>query len=409
MRTSVSTGKTRYLPVVDLVVFRMVDGMTSLSISRLAETRAGVEMTIVWGFAGIRAFDLAQAAVAMSSGSLRTSTAPGVDLAVLSLVLIESLTLCSWLVRRRSVRPLQWPAAADFGVALLVLCSSLIYVAPEDRTNVWVMWSYPVTLSTTVLIGAALTRWQHALVTSVLIAATYAGVVALPLRGAPAGQGTSIANALAYPGFAMVSYLFMSYMRRLADTADSAKAQVAELERDRSRAIVHDLLPYLRLDRFADADLDARLAMVAQAGHAYGHMRSFVDGTQHPLRVRDRIQAVLDLRPRPTVQAAIDLEPSIELPEDVLDHLHRALDTALSNVEQHAPGAAIDVTAHADDTKVVVTVRDNGPGFDMSTTPSGFGIAEILGRQLALVGGVSRIESAPGRGTEVHITVPRKQ
>jgi signal transduction histidine kinase len=225
----------------------------------------------------------------------------------------------------------------------------------------------------------------------------------------PAGQATAIANALAYPGFAMVSYLFMSYMRRLADMADSAKAKVAELERDRSRAIVHDLLPYLRLDRFAEADLDARLAMVAQAGRAYEHMRSFVDGTQNPLCVRDRVQAVLDLWPRPSVRAVIDLEPSIELSEDVLDRLRRALDTALSNAEQHAPGAAIDVTAHADDTKVMVTVRDNGPGFDMSATPPGFGIAEILGRHLAVVGGVSRVESATGHGTEVHITVPRNQ
>lgn len=391
------------------MVFHMADGVTSPSVSHLADTRAGVEMTIIWGFAGIRTFDLAQAVVATSSGSLRTSTAPGVDLTVLCLVLIESLTLCTWLARRRSVRPLQWPVAADFAASLLVLCSSLIYVAPEDRTNVWVMWSYPVTLSTTVLIGAALTRWQHALATSVLIAATYAGVVALPLTGTPAGQGTSIANALAYPGFAMVSYLFMSYMRRLADTADRAKVRVAELERDRSRAIVHDLLPYLRLDRFVDADLDERLAMVAQAGRAYGHMRSFVDGTQRPLRVRDRIQAVLDLRPRPSVRTVIDLEPSIEMPEEVLDHLHRALDTALSNAEQHAPGTVIDVTVHADDTKVIVTVRDNGPGFDMSTTPPGFGIAEILGRHLALVGGASRIESRPGHGTEIHITVPRKR
>lgn len=368
-----------------------------------------METTIVWGFVGVRAFDLAQAAVAMSSGSLRKSTAPVINLAVFCLVLIESLTLCLWLVRRRSVRPVQWPVAVDFGVVLLVLCSSLIYVAPDDRTNVWVMWSYPVTLSATVLIGAALARWQHALLTSVLLAVTYAGVVALPLMGNPAGQATAIANALAYPGFAMVSYLFMSYMRRLADTADSAKARVAELERDRSRAIVHDLLPYLRLDRFAEADLDARLAMIAQAGRAYEHMRSFVDGTQNPLRVRDRVQAVLDLWPRPSVRAVIDLEPSIELSEDVLDHLHRALDTALSNAEQHAPGAAVDVTVHADDTKVMVTVRDHGPGFDMPSTPPGFGIAEILGRHLAVVGGASRVESSPGHGTEVHITVPRNQ
>lgn len=377
--------------------------------SRPADTRPGVEMTVVWGFTGIRAFDLVQAAVAMSSGSLEKSTAPGINLTVFCLVLAESLALCTWLVRRRSVRPLRWPVATDFGVALLVLFSALLYAAPEDRTNVWVMWSYPVTLSTTVLIGGALTRWQHAIATSVLLAVVYAGVVALPLAGDSAGQATAVANALAYPGFATVSYLFLRYVRRLADTADNAKARVAELERDRSRAVVHDLLPYLRLDRFAEADLDARLAMVAQARRTHDRMRSFVDGAENPLRVRDRVQAVLELRPRLDVRALVDLDPSIELPEDVLDRLHRALDTALSNAEQHAPGATIDVTARADDTHVVVTVRDDGPGFEMSSTPRGFGIVEILGRHLAVVGGVSRVESAPGRGTEVRITVPRNR
>lgn len=364
-------------------------------------------MTVVWGFTGIRAFDLVQATVAMSSGSLEKSTAPGINLAVFCFVLVESLALCSWLVRRRSMRPLRWPVVADFVVALLVLLSSLLYAAPEDRTNVWVMWSYPVTLSVTGLISGVLARWQHVVAASVLLAVVYAGVVALPLAGNPSGQATAAANALAYPGFAIVLHFFLRYMRRLADTADSAKAKVAEMERDRSRALVHDLLPYLRLDRFAEADLEIRLTMVEQARRTYEHMRSFVDGTQNPLRVRDRVQAVLDLRP--SVRAVIDLEPSIELPEDVLDHLHRALDTALSNAEQHAPGAAVDVTARADDTQVVVTVRDNGPGFDMASTPRGFGIVEILGRHLAIVGGVSHVESAPGRGTEVRITVPRNR
>lgn len=382
---------------------------TSTTNVNLANTRAGVEMLVVLGFVGIRCFDLVQAIVAMSMGSLRESTAAGVDLGVFSLVLVESLVLSLWLVRRRSALPLRWPIVVDFVIVLLALGAAVIYTAPEARTNVWAMWSYAVTLSAIVLIGGTLTRFTHVLIASAVLLLTYVGVVAVPLSGDPSGQATAFANALAYPGFAIVAYLFMSYVRRLADTADTAKARVAELERDRSRAVVHDLLPYLRLDRFAEADLHTRLAMVAQAGRAYENMRSFVDGTQNPLCVRDRVQAVLDLHPRLNVRAAINLESDVELPEDVLDHLHRALDTTLSNAEQYASGALVVLAAQALADAVVVTVRDDGPGFDTSRTRLGFGITEVLGRQLAAVGGVSRVESTPGCGTEVRITMPRDQ
>ena len=51
-------------------------------------------------------------------------------------------------------------------------------------------------------------------------------------------------------------------------------------------------------------------------------------------------------------------------------------------------------------------MRDDGPGFDLASTPRGFGIGEILGRQLEAVGGHGVVDSAPGRGTEVRIIFP---
>jgi signal transduction histidine kinase len=58
---------------------------------------------------------------------------------------------------------------------------------------------------------------------------------------------------------------------------------------------------------------------------------------------------------------------------------------------------------------VTVTVSDNGPGFEETATPQGFGISEILGRHLEGIGGWGTVKSRPGQGTEVHITVPRKE
>jgi hypothetical protein len=55
-------------------------------------------MTIVWGFIGVRLFDLTQAVVAIGTGSLQESTAPATNLAVFCLLAGESLLLCLWLV-----------------------------------------------------------------------------------------------------------------------------------------------------------------------------------------------------------------------------------------------------------------------------------------------------------------------
>jgi signal transduction histidine kinase len=109
------------------------------------------------------------------------------------------------------------------------------------------------------------------------------------------------------------------------------------------------------------------------------------------------------------VRTVVNLDSGAELAEDVLEQLQRALDTALSNAEQHAAGAEVVVSARSEGGQLVVTVRDDGPGFDPASTPRGFGIGEILGRQLEAVGGHGVVDSAPGRGTEVRITLPAGQ
>ena len=44
--------------------------------NRLPETRPRVESTLMWGFLGLRTFDLAQAGIALASGSLSKSINP---------------------------------------------------------------------------------------------------------------------------------------------------------------------------------------------------------------------------------------------------------------------------------------------------------------------------------------------
>jgi signal transduction histidine kinase len=377
--------------------------------SRFPATRPGVERALVWAFLGIRAFDLVQAAVALCAGSLRKSSDPALDIGLVIAVVAESVLLGRWLVKRGSMLPTGWPIAVDFGLAVCAVASVPAYIPVGSRLDTWTMWAYPLALSTAVLLAAGLGRPAWVLATSSAVAITYLAVVALPLAGNVAARATALVNALAFPGFAVVAFLVSRFVRDLASAADAARERVAELERERSRAVVHDLLTYLRLDRFAEAGDQARAVMIAQARAKHEQMRSYVDGTGGTRDLEERVKAVLRLHPGLRVRHVADVEPGIQLPEETAEHLGRALDTALANVEQHAPGASVTLSVRSAADHVAVTVLDDGPGFDQASYPPGFGIREILGRHLEGVGGTGEVESVPGGGTQVRITVPNEQ
>jgi signal transduction histidine kinase len=372
------------------------------------ETRPRVEFTLMWGFLGLRTFDLAQAGIALATGSLNKSINPSLDAGLLVVVAVESLLIGLWLFRRRSLRPYSWPAAADFALALVVLASAPAYTSPEARLGVWTMWAYPITLSSAVLAGATIISLGRVAAVSGAIALTYLAVVAFPLASDTSGRATALANAFAYPGFALLIFFLSRFVRNLANAADSARKRVTELEKDRSRALVHDLLVYLRIDRFLEADDQTQAAMAAQAQTKYERMRRYVDGGHSEGDLKACLDDVLQLHPRLPIKT-FQVERGVELAEDVREQLERALDTALSNVEQHAASADVIMSIRSDTHYVTVTVSDNGPGFDETATPHGFGISEILGRHLEDIGGWGTVRSSPGTGTDVHITVPRKE
>ncbi len=376
--------------------------------SRFPATRPGVERALVWAFLGIRAFDLAQAAIALCAGSLRKSSDPVLDIGLVTAVAVESVMLGRWLVRRGSMLLAGWRIAVDFGLAICAVASAPAYIPVASRLDTWTMWSYPLALSTAVLVAAALMGPTRVLAASCAIAFCYLAVAAFPVAGDVAARATALVNALAFPGFAMVAFFVSRFVRNLASAADAARQRVAELERERSRAVVHDLLPYLRLDRFAEADDQARAVLIAQARAKHEQMRSYVGGIDRTRDLEEGVNAVLRLHPGLLVRRSTNVGSGVQLPEDTMEQLGRALDTALANVEQHAPGASVTLDVRSGTDDVVVTVRDDGPGFDQGSRPPGFGIREILGRHLEEVGGTGEVHSVPGGGTQVRIAVPKE-
>jgi signal transduction histidine kinase len=79
---------------------------------------------------------------------------------------------------------------------------------------------------------------------------------------------------------------------------------------------------------------------------------------------------------------------------------------ALRNAARHAPGAPIVVFAEITEERAEVFVRDAGPGFDPAgVAPERRGIRDAIVGRIAAAGGRASVESVPGEGTEVTLTV----
>jgi signal transduction histidine kinase len=82
---------------------------------------------------------------------------------------------------------------------------------------------------------------------------------------------------------------------------------------------------------------------------------------------------------------------------------------ALINASQHSGSPRIDVYAEVDEAQLELFVRDTGQGFDPGAVPPDrHGVTGSIVERLARAGGHAAVTSAPGAGTEVALTLPRR-
>ncbi|MFB9993792.1 sensor histidine kinase [Deinococcus oregonensis] len=97
------------------------------------------------------------------------------------------------------------------------------------------------------------------------------------------------------------------------------------------------------------------------------------------------------------------LNPPVPLVPAVEQNLYRIAQEALTNVRKHAQATRVIVTLDQHEHELALTVTDDGVG---TTSPSGgFGLLGMRERVGAL-GGNLHVETAPGYGLTVHVTVP---
>lgn len=180
-----------------------------------------------------------------------------------------------------------------------------------------------------------------------------------------------------------------------------AEALPAAWESDPSQG--HQLLTDLRqLSRGALAEMRALLMELRPA--------ALLDASLEDL-LRQLAEAVIG---REGIQVLVNIEGKSNLPCDVHITLYRIAQEAINNVVKHARASQATIhlrylsASHADEFSedlegVVMTVRDDGRGFDPEqVTPDHLGL-RIMRERAQAIGATITVESQPGHGSQITV------
>lgn len=113
---------------------------------------------------------------------------------------------------------------------------------------------------------------------------------------------------------------------------------------------------------------------------------------------------------RTGVRVTVESVPPSRLASPVEVVLYRVVQEALTNASKHARASNVRVRVEQDAGRILCSISDDGVGFDVaaviaSAGAHGIGLIGIRER-LAPLGGTLQVVSAPGRGTELLVTIP---
>jgi signal transduction histidine kinase len=113
---------------------------------------------------------------------------------------------------------------------------------------------------------------------------------------------------------------------------------------------------------------------------------------------------------RTGVKVTVESVPASRLASSVEVVLYRVVQEALTNASKHARASNVRVRVEQEAGKIWCSIRDDGVGFDVAAVlanASAHGIGLIgIRERLAPLGGTLQVVSAPGRGTELLVTIP---
>ena len=320
----------------------------------------------------------------------------------------------------------------DLALAVgLVLISGLVVGPGRLGDQPFFAAAYPITAA--LVWGAAHGPWGG-LFAGVVLGSAY--VLARPVNGIaldalPQGDLQAMANGainylLAGGAVGVVAVLLKrsaAEVRSATDDAMAARERAARLaERESLARTIHDsvlqvlALIHKRGRELAGAETvrPADVRDIAEmAGAQERELRALIlrepeDAPSGTASLRDALEA--EGRAAPGVDVSVAAVGPVWLPADHVREVAAAVRQALDNVAQHAGASNAVVHADTEEGWVVVSVRDNGAGFDYDEerlrADGKVGMLRSIKGRIEDLGGTVRVESSPGAGTEVELRIP---
>lgn len=105
---------------------------------------------------------------------------------------------------------------------------------------------------------------------------------------------------------------------------------------------------------------------------------------------------------------AVSNPDAAALPREAAAALYRVAQESIRNIERHSGARHVHITLLQRPDHVALDIEDDGQGFDLQEAAErrpGMGLFAMRER-LGLVDGTLEIDTAPGRGTRIHASVP---
>jgi signal transduction histidine kinase len=197
-------------------------------------------------------------------------------------------------------------------------------------------------------------------------------------------------------------------LRLTHDAGEERRQRIRSEERAEIAAHLHDsVLHTLALIQRSDDPAD----VAALARRQERELRAWLDHRPAPSAQQDLRGAVDALASRVEQLHHVSVDTVVVGDAPVSEHVEALLlacQEAAVNAARHSGAPRVSVYVEADTDSINAYVRDEGSGFDPDAVPADRrGIAHSVIGRMRRHGGSATITSQPGKGTEVHLELPR--
>jgi signal transduction histidine kinase len=344
--------------------------------------------------------------------ALTDAARPALTAATWALAVTSLVGLAVVVLARR--RPPGTPyALADVGIAVVLLVAGLWSVPVPERLGSWVGFQAAYALCVACSLVGVRSRARAFALVAVL--ATAEAVYLAPTVDRWADLLQLVSNILTILVIGPLAWVCAGMLIRIGAEADEAHRLAADLataeEERRARTAMHNGTAVMRL-LMESTDGAQAPGLRQQAEIELNRMRAYLTGDPLPATTGSTSLAAVVTAARAEfddlpVTLVTDLATGVELDRALADDLAAALRSLLLNVRLHARADQVVLHAEERDDRDgwEVSVHDNGVGFAPDETSYGVGIRDVVVGQLARSGVRTDIDSVPGLGTTVTLTL----